>query len=70
MNYLLISSHLVSSSANTKLAEKKVKTYPKIFKLLLGIGSAAIALPLITGAVLLGAFLPDGKWQEFWDSFL
>lgn len=70
MNYLLISSRLVPSSKNTKVAQKQVKTSPKIVNLLLGICSAAIALPLITGAVLFSVFLPDGKWEEFWDSFL
>ena len=70
MNYLLVSSRLVSSSENTKAAKKQVGTSSKIVNLLLGICGTAIALPLITGAVLLSMFLPQGKWEEFWDSFL
>ncbi len=37
---------------------------------LLGIVSAAIAFPLIVLAIAFSVFLPQEKWEEFWDKFL
>ena len=38
--------------------------------LLLGIVSAAIAFPIIMLAIAISVFLPQKKWEEFWDKFL
>ena len=65
MNYLLAKSHLISS-----LPSHSNNISSRFFHLLLGICSAAIALPFVTSAIVFSVFLPQEKWEEFWDKFL
>jgi|GEM_PF-3053062 len=54
------------------LPDSKGETYQQRTNssLLLGIVSAAIAFPIIILAVSLSVFLPQERWEEFWDKFL
>ena len=74
MNYLLAKSHLTSFLSshpkNNSSFRKITNIADKFFHLLLGICSAAVALPLFTLAIVFSVFLPQEKWDEFWDEFL
>ena len=73
MIFLLRKPHDLSSmsaKSNMSLLEKIVNTPYKIWHFLVGVCSAAIALPLVTLAIMLSVFLPQEKWEEFWDKFL
>ena len=74
MNYLLVKSHFTSSLLprleSNSLSEKLANAVERFFYLFLGICSVAIALPLLVLAIIFSVFLPQEKWEEFWDEFL
>ena len=50
--------------------QDRVSTKQNTSNFLLGVVSAAIAFPIVTLAIALSVFLPQEKWEEFWDEFL
>jgi hypothetical protein len=42
----------------------------KTLDFILGVCSAAVALPFVTLIVLSSTFFSKDKWEEFWDKFL
>ena len=73
MNYPSAKSHLtsfLSSRLESNSSPTITNFADRFFYLLLGICSAVIALPLFALAIVLSAFFPQEKWEEFWDEFL
>ncbi len=74
MNFLLnkpfFLAFLMSERNNSTLSRKIINTSSRASHLAFGVFSAAIALPLVTFAVLFSVFLSEEKWEEFWDEFL
>ena len=60
----------MSENNDKSLSKKTVNPPSRIYRLVLGVCSAAIALPLVSLAILLSVFLSQEKWEEFWDKFL
>ena len=65
-----LSSFIPSNSNFAADKQERVSTKRSISNVLLGVVSAAIAFPLVAFAIALSVFLPQEKWEEFWDKFL
>ena len=68
MSYWL--SFIPSNSNFAANKQDRVSTKRSVLDFLLGVVSAAIAFPLIMLAIAVSVFLPQEKWEEFWDKFL
>ena len=64
-------SQMISQNSQTVPYERNnIRIHRSTSSLLLGVVSAAVAFPVVVLAISLSVFLPQEKWEEFWDKFI